>query len=154
MPILNYSTEIPASRSVGEIIGLLARKGAQSITQEFYGDGRCKAIAFLMNVAAVPVSFRLPVNIEGVFAVMAKDKPHSTRSQYSRNEWELRKRAEAERVSWRILKDWMEAQMALIESGQADPAQIFLPYAQQGDGRTMYELFLESKQKQLSASTE
>lgn len=150
MPILNYTTEVPAERTVAQIIGLLARKGARSITQDFLGDGRVKAIRFLLNVGGLPSSFSLPVNIDGVAAVIMAEKPYSKYSNLPRDEWARKQRSVAERISWRILKDWIEAQMALIESGQAEAGQVFMPYAQQRDGRTMYELWLENNQKQLS----
>lgn len=155
MPILNYTTEVSATKSVSEIVALLVRKGAQSITHEYFGDGRVKSVSFVMQVANQPVRFLLPSNAEGVAGVLKKEKPYN----YSRNRGGVDKyyreqREQAERIAWRILKDWIEAQIALIESGQAEPAQIFLPYAQQADGRTMYELFVESKQKQLPAAVE
>jgi hypothetical protein len=155
MAILNYTTEIAAQRSVSEIVALLVRKGAQSITHEYFADGRVKSVSFLMQVGDFPVRFLLPANTEGVAGILKKERPYN----YSRNRGGIdnyyrAQREQAERIAWRILKDWVEAQVALIESGQAEPAQIFLPYAQQPDGRTMYELFLESKQKQLPATTE
>jgi hypothetical protein len=63
----------------------------------------------------------------------------------------------ARKVAWRIIKDWVAAQLALIEAEQATLAQVFLPYCvmQHGDGIseavTMYDRFLEevSNQRQL-----
>lgn len=152
MPILNYTTEVPSWRTVSEIIAMLSRKGVQSITKEFLEDGRVKAVSFVMRVGVVPVRFELPANIDGVAGVLKKEKPHTYRSSGTMDQYYSRQREPAERIAWRILKDWVEAQMALIESGQADPSQVFLPYAVQRDGRTMYELFVESHQKQLPES--
>ena len=42
------------------------------------------------------------------------------------------------RVAWRIIKDWLEAQMALIQTQQADLAEIFLPYLTSGN-QSFYE---------------
>ena len=39
----------------------------------------------------------------------------------------------------RIVKDWCDSQMALIDAGQAELAQVFLPYAQTADGETFYQ---------------
>ncbi len=136
MPILNYTTKVPIARSISEIQALLSRKGAQSITQEYEG-GTVSALSFAIKVGLVVVRFALPVNTEGVLKAMT--------SSGVRN----RSPEQAQRVAWRILKDWIEAQMALIESGQAALAQVFMPYAQQRDGRTMYELWFENNQKAL-----
>lgn len=151
MPILNYTTEVPAAQTVAQVIGLLASKGAQSITQDFFEDGRVKAISFLLRVGAIPVRFLLPANTEGVAGVLEAENPYSSRRNVARDAYRMKLRAQAERIAWRILKDWVEAQMALIESGQAEAAQIFMPYAQQADGSTMYDLWLEGTQKQIGA---
>lgn len=42
------------------------------------------------------------------------------------------------RTSWRIIKDWVEAQMAITEAGLADVAEVFLPYAIT-KGTTLYK---------------
>lgn len=151
MSILNYTTTVPAHSSVAQIIGLLSRKGAQSITQEFYPDGRVRAVSFVMLVGMVPVRFVLPANTSGVAGVMLKDEPYNHRRIGTRDQYEAKIREQAERVAWRILKDWIEAQMALIESGQAEPAQIFMPYATDRTGQTMFQVWMEQNLKALPA---
>ena len=54
-------------------------------------------------------------------------------------------REQAERVAWRILKDWVEAQMALIDIEMARFEEVFLPYIQTNNGQTVYAR-LEEKQ--------
>jgi hypothetical protein len=145
MHILNYTTTVPAERTVAEITTLLARKGARSITQDFFDDGRHRAVSFILVVGGLPTRFMLPVNIDGVTGAILKEKPYNlTRRRLTRDGYTQKIRAQAEWISWRILKDWLEAQMALIESGQAEAAQVFLPYAVEQSGKTMYELFVES----------
>ena len=153
MPILNYTTEIAPERTIGEITSMLVRKGARSIQTEFRADGSIEAVVFVMLVGGLPVRFALPNNAAGVLRVMLKEKPYnpSYHGYGNKEKYEAKFAAQAERVSWRILKDWIEAQLALIESGQAEIGQVFMPYAMASDGRTMYELFVENNQKQLSA---
>lgn len=151
MPILNYTTEVPFEKSIGEISQLLARKGARSIQTDYNDKGTPVGLAFVMAVGGIPVRFQLPNRSEGVAAAILKDKPHNSNHRVSRAAYEQRIREQAERVSWRIVKDWVEAQLALIESGQAEMGQVFMPYATAQDGRTMYELFLENNQKQLGS---
>jgi hypothetical protein len=153
MPILNYSTEVPSERTIGEITGMLVRKGARSIHQEFDENGEVTAVSFVMPVGGVAVRFQLPSRAAGVLRVLLKEKPYNSNYRYPRGEHEQRLAAQAKRVSWRILKDWVEAQLALIESGQAEMGQVFMPYATQQDGRTMYELWFESNQKQLGSGS-
>lgn len=151
MAILNYTTEVPSERTIGEITSLLVRKGARSIHSEYREDGGIEAVAFVMPVGGLPVRFVLPNKVDGVFRVILRDKPFHQNHRCSLAAYEARVRAQAERVSWRILKDWVEAQLALIESGQAELAQVFMPYAMSGSGQTMYELFVENNQKQLGS---
>lgn len=152
MPILNHTTEVPAAQTVSQIVGMLARKGAQSITQDFYEDGRVKALAFVLRVGVMPIRFQLPANTDGVAGVLKKEKPFTWgRHRGSSDDYYAKQKQQAERIAWRILKDWVEAQIALIESGQAEPAQVFMPYAVEKTGQTMYQIWTESTQRQLGS---
>ena len=46
---------------------------------------------------------------------------------------------QARRVGWRIIKDWLEAQMALNSLNMVKIQEIFLPYIIGIDGKTLYE---------------
>ena len=47
--------------------------------------------------------------------------------------------AQAKRVAWRIVKDWVEAQMALLDTTMMSLDQIFLPYMLLTPEQTVYE---------------
>ena len=49
----------------------------------------------------------------------------------------MRTKEQATRVAWRIVKDWLAAQLAMIEAGLVDLEEVFLPYAQNQAGRTV-----------------
>lgn len=150
--IKNYSTVVPAERTAGEIAATLVRNGARSITNTYDARGVLTGIAFVMPVAEASIQFELPVNTVGVAAVMLRDKPWSKVRRTPASEYEGRIQEQAKWVAWRILRDWVEAQLALIESGQAVPAQVFMPYAvNAGRGQTMYQLWYENNQKQLGS---
>ncbi len=42
-------------------------------------------------------------------------------------------------IAWRVIKDWVEAQLVLIEANQVKIEQVFLPYAITSQGNTLYE---------------
>ena len=46
---------------------------------------------------------------------------------------------QALRVAWRIVKYWVDAQMALLETQMVKMEQIFLPYAIVRSGKTLFE---------------
>lgn len=48
-------------------------------------------------------------------------------------------------MAWRILKDWIEAQMALLDIEMVRFEEIFLPYIETAGGRTIYEKLEEQK---------
>ena len=76
------------------------------------------------------MSFRMPANIEAVQAIL-KRQFKSGRSRFTTKE-------HASRVAWRILKDWVEAQLALLRTGQVTIEQAFLSYMQ--DNRRQHAL--------------
>lgn len=50
-------------------------------------------------------------------------------------------RDQAERVAWRIVKDWLAAQLAILETEMVDVQQVFLPYFLNRQGQTLYEVY-------------
>lgn len=73
----------------------------------------------------------MPVNYDAVYEVLTEE------GRIFKGDAERRKE-QARRVAWRILKDWIEAQIALLESGMVEMEEIFLPYMLAGaDDRTV-----------------
>lgn len=130
--LANYTTTVPAMKSIGEIQGILVTHGAKHILMD-YDHGEPIGVAFIVATPHGDIPFRMPANIDRVQAVLNKQR---VRSQVGR---EL-----ASRVAWRILKDWMRAQMAILETEMVSIDQVFLPYMQVGDkGKTLYEVMLD-----------
>lgn len=131
MAILNYTTSVKASQSINEIINRLAAHGASKIMQE-YKDGMVTQISFMITTSHGEHAFSLPANIEKVHA-------HIINTQ--RVEKRFRTFEHAGNVAWRILKDWVEAQLAIIETEMVTLPQVFLPYMQTGPDETVYSQF-------------
>jgi hypothetical protein len=143
VPILNYTTSVEAAKSIGEITGILSRFGARQILTDYDDNGNVSGIAFTILIEGAPLNIRLPCNVEGVFDALYKAKGVPNRSKT---------RLQARRVAWRILKDWLEAQLALFQVGQAEMAQVLMPYAIDAEGRTAYSMFKDSHVRQLKAA--
>lgn len=135
MALLNYTTSISAEKTVGEIQSKLAKAGAHQILHEYDGFGNVNALSFRIKTRFGEMAFRLPANISAVERVLQKQ---FRRGKYVSTE-------QATKVGWRILKDWTEAQLALIETGMVTIEQVFLPYAQNEIGQTIYEALVEKK---------
>ena len=139
MPILNYTTGIAPEKTVSEIQRILGAKGATRVSID-YAQGKAVAVTFGLDVAGAPVSFRLPCNVEGIRASLKRDKKMTA----------ARDTAQCQRIAWRIVKDWVEAQMALVEAGQAEVAEVFLPYAIHSNGQTVFQA-IKNRQLQLAS---
>ena len=131
MPILNYTTKIPAKRTVGEIQGLLAEAGAQGVYIEYDAEKQPTTVSFLIELKGQPINFRLPCRWHGVHQTLLKE---ADRNAYKTEE-------HARRVAWRIVKDWVEAQLAIVAAELAELPEVFLPYAVNMHGRTVYQEF-------------
>lgn len=143
MAILNYTTKIDAVKTVGEIQEILAKHGAQSVSIDFV-DRLPVAVTFLINLNNDLIAFRLPSNHIGVYKTLCKD--NKIENRYKTQE-------QARRVAWRIVKDWVEAQMAVIEAGLATLPEVFLPYAVvNASGQTVYESVSQSGMRFLTSS--
>lgn len=136
MPILNYTTSITVEKTTAEIQRKLALAGAQAVMCEYNDDGLLSAMSFRIITASGPISFRLPANYDGVLVALENSRKVPAR---------LCNYEQAARVSWRIIKDWIEAQLAIVEAELAQLEEVFLPYAQNESGKTLYETIKENK---------
>jgi hypothetical protein len=132
--ILNYSTKVPTTRSIQHITVILVKHGASAINQEYNGSGEVTALSFALTLNNQRLSFRLPIDWKATLQVMKED---GTPRSYLTPE-------HAQRVSWRIIKDWVEVQLALAETKMVTIPQVFLPYAVRADGKTLYQVVAEN----------
>ena len=142
MPLLNYTTKVNAQKTVTEVMGLLVAKGADEISI-VYDDNRqpCGLKWSVLSPRLGRVAFALPCNTDAVFVKLTEQRVMVT-SPESR-------RQQAIRTSWRILKDWVVAQMALLETGMVTMDEIFLPYMLSG-GQTFYQALVAGEFKALN----
>ncbi len=131
MPIMNYSTEITVEKSMGEVIGALTRRGVTRISSLFNDDGPA-GVAFTMQTEYGIREFELPVRTAGVLAAMKAD-PKVSRAKCTPEQ--------AARVAWRIAKDWLAAQSALIDADLASLDEVMFPYMIDGRGKTAFQVF-------------
>lgn len=130
MPILNYTTKIDPSKTIGEISQCLVRHGARKIVTDYDESGLAIGITFSIELNGQPILFSLPCNWPGVLLALEQDK--SVARSFCTKE-------QAIRVSWRIIKDWVEAQMAIVQAQLASVVEVFLPYAVTNTGETFYQ---------------
>ena len=135
MPIANYSTSVEAIKTVGEIQGILVGHGARSILTNYAADRTIESLSFIVDTPYGDMAIKLPVNPTAVLKVLREQRVPPRFANYP----------QAVRIAWRILKDWVRAQMAILETEMVKMEQIFLPYMITKDDKTLYEAMVDHK---------
>lgn len=133
--MINYTTTVDVNKTLSEIQALLIKQGASAIYTRLK-DGRVAAISFTVDSPAGPLAFTLPADVGRVHAALRKQRvpPRFQTPEH------------AERVAWRVIKDWLAAQLSLIEAQMADVTQVMLPYLHvDGGEETVYDRYLAQR---------
>jgi hypothetical protein len=140
---LNYTTVIDPQKSAGECVAMLARHGVTALGQTFDGKGVPTGLTFQIMTPWGMRQYSLPINVTGTNAALAK--------AYSKRLIPLRyaNLEQAQRVAWRVMRDWLEVQLALINAGVAELNQVMLPYMHADPGVTVYEKYVQNEQAAL-----
>jgi hypothetical protein len=137
---LNYTTKISVHKTVGEVQQLLAGHGAARIGID-YADGSPSGVSFQLTTAHGDRLFTLPVDVEAMHRLLIdKDKRGELKSG---TKAERASRQQAERVAWRVIKDWLAAQLAIVETQMVELDQVMLPYLHIDRDRTLYQQYQE-----------
>lgn len=132
MKLKNYTSNVPTSRTISRIEECLTEAGATGIMKD-YRDGFLIALSFRVSLpTGKTMAIRLPANSDGVFNAMMK----TVRRPRANTAGKVRE--QSGRTAWKLMQDWVEVQLSLIQMEQADFVQVFLPYV--WDGKvTFYE---------------
>lgn len=151
MFLKNYTSDVPASESIRRIEQVLIQSGVTGIMKEYHPFGqKVAAITFRINDSSGrPQMIRLPANEEAATEALWRDYMGDELLPDGKIKWSSRKQKkkadfqkQGERTAWRIIKDWVEVQMSMIQLKQADVMEVFLPYA--WDGKQTYYAALKS----------
>lgn len=127
MAIKNYTTKVDVYTSIGEIQGALAKFGAKKVMVD-YEKGKPISVTFALEGTFGLKGFYIPAPVEGTLRVFQKQKLKASPEQ-------------AEMTAWRNARDWVLAQLALVECCDVPVEQVFLPYLTNRDGQTLYEAY-------------
>lgn len=142
MPILNYTTTIDVGKTAGEMQTLMTRRGVRSVSTIINDEGVPSGIAFQLTTEYGTRYFEFPVRLEGVYAAIKKD-PKIVPSK--------RTPEQANRVAWRIAREWLVVQLAMVDAELASMDEIMLPYLTDNNGKSLYS---EYRRNQLAAIEE
>lgn len=140
MNIKNYTSDVPASKTIWVIQTLLIEAKVNGITMEYGPSGEVVALLFHINLDRV-YSIRLTANVDAVQDSLWKDYAGTDKisddGQYL--VWCARKkkkradfREQAERTAWKLQQDWVQVQLSLLILQKVDFLQVFMAYLWDG----------------------
>ena len=139
--IKNYLSDMPVKDSLGMIHEALAAHGARRILNDYGERGQITAISFEIIVNGQSLAFTLPNRFERVMSLVEAAWREMGKSLAGDA-----LREQALKTSWANIRDWVLAQMALIDSQVVKTEEVFFPYLLEEGGQTAYERF---EQRQL-----
>lgn len=148
--IKNFSTQISVEKTIAEIEKMLSKYGATKIMKEYNPEGQPCTLIFAIMTTFGEMPVKLPIHtkkILEVFKLQVSDK--KLPRKYWGGEWT---NEQANRVGWRIIKDWLDAQLTLIGIQMVKIEEIFLPYAY--DSKNKQTLFEKMEEKGFSGFIE
>ena len=138
---LNYTTTVDADKTAMECIAILTKHGATKVGISLGEDRVPDGLEFVIKTPFGLRGYSLPVNTDGAVKVLRQAwKDGKIQPRFAEP-------VQARRVAWRTMKDWLAAQMALIEVGMVDLPQVMLPYMKVDEEHTLYHAWRESELK-------
>ena len=144
----NYTSSVPIETTVSRIEKFLAKAGAIGVAKS-YANGEVTSLCFTLHdlTTGRGMTIRLPAKVAAVEKVLMEQVRKPQRGTLKRV------KEQAGRTAWKLMQDWVEVQISLIEMGQAEALQVFLPYVFDGR-RTLYEAYKEAGFKMLPEAKE
>lgn len=136
MKLYMETTQIPAEKTAQEIHSLLVQAGARQVLTEYNDKREITGIHFIMAVNNQQIPFKMPVRTETLLIYFSKK---ARKTGYYNSAKQQAVMDKAKRVAWRQLLRWIEAQLAFIDSGMAETAEVFMPYVQVAPNETLYQ---------------
>ena len=138
--IKNYTTTISVNKTILEIEDLLTRYGAKKILKEYDDDQNITHLTFMVKYENGFVPIRLPSNPEKIIVMLNEKADAGDIPKKFKNDKE-----QAARIMWRVVLDWIDAQMTMIDIGQKSLLQIFLAdVCPVGSDETYFQKFLSN----------
>lgn len=134
---LNYTTKVDVKQTVGELTAMLGEHGAAAIGVE-YENREPVGLTFVLDTAIGSRGFRLPVDPAGMHRALLAAEKRGAFTSLRKSAGTFSSPEHARRVAWRVVRDWLEAQLALVAAELARVDQVMLPYMVVDDGQSLY----------------
>lgn len=141
--IKNYTTSISVQKTLSEIQELLVKAGANKLMFDFE-DGEASGVMFLLKVGDKELPIKLPARVKNVEQIFYVNK--NVKNRYYKKDLTDSEKQQSKRTAWRNIKDWIDAQLALVETEMVKFEEVFLPYVVMGN-KTIFEQFEDNQLK-------
>ena len=144
----NYTTTIPAERSIAEIEQMLLDFGVNNFMKKRDENGikRFSIIMFTIEINGKHLPFKLPADTEKVAEYLWQDYKN-TRTRWKKTKEDFEK--EAYNITWRIIKDWVHAQLSIVATDMVKIEEVFLPYLMIDNKTTLSQKFIPGELNKL-----
>lgn len=152
MFLKNYTSDVPVSQTIYRIEQVLLKCGVSGIAKDYGPNQKIIAITFKIPAPSGECFIRIPVNEQHAIDALWLDYVGGDKLSNDGNSvyWNSRKKKtkkdfveQGERTAWKIMQDWVEVQMSMIQMKQADTLEVFLPYIWDGK-QTVYNRVKDS----------
>lgn len=126
----NYTSRTPVNNIIKDITEILLDFGATGVGFD-YKDGYIKGIQFKINVMGGDKLVIVPCEWEKVKVLLSGPKSKCPNDK-------------AYRVAMANVRDWLDAQLAMMATNMVEFPQIFLPYMTNNEGKSLYEAMKQS----------
>ena len=118
--IKNYTSTVTVEKSIAYIEKKLTQFGVNHIIKKYGVDGDIKGIMFSLTVKGKELAFKLPAKVEICEEIFLKaiKKPQKNTINLIHEQ--------AQRTAWKLVSDWIDIQLAMVELGQKELIEIFL----------------------------
>lgn len=139
----NYTTEIPAQRTISEIEEILVKHGATDTWKQYDSIGKVTALNFAVNTEFGKMPFRLSIDAQVISKVLKEQIKQGLKGISRKQALDIE---HARNVGWRIVKDWIDAQMAMVSLKMRKLEQIFLAdvYDMRSE-KTLFQIFQDKR---------
>lgn len=124
---LNYTTKVSADVTAGECVRLLAKHGAKAVGMTFDDDQQPTGLSFRIDTDLGERGYRMEVDSTGLGMQLAEASKAGLLTRAMPQSWYLTDE-HVHAVAWRQVKDWLEANLAMIAARMWGLDRIMLPW--------------------------
>lgn len=128
-----------STNTFDKIQKILSESGAKSVMFDYNDNGQIETLSFAIEIDGTRVGFRLPAMVENVTQILYGGRRRGGHKYGMILEITDSQREQAYRTAWANIRDWIDAQMALVKTRQVELIQVFLPYMVMKGNQTLYD---------------